>query len=314
MDPLTYDVLQLIGGIVCAWLGGEAFVRGLVNLALWARIPAAVVGVTVAAFATSSPELAVAVRAAADGVPQISLGDTLGSNIVNLAMILGLAVILMPLRASLREIRRDFCWATAVPLIVALLAADGRLSRFDGGLMAGIFLLWISVVVLSALRNREAGGPEAWPWSRKGAALGFSLTGLILLMLAGRLIVVGGKGVALAMGMSEFVVGATVVAIATGMPELATTLVSIRRKHDELGLANVLGSNIFNGLFIISVLVLLHPFSVPFSSLVVALIFGLLTTLAAAPLGGRIGRIHGVVLLALYAGYLALLLAFSPRH
>ncbi|RYE75431.1 MAG: sodium:calcium antiporter, partial [Myxococcales bacterium] len=245
-----HPILSLVFGLACAALGGELFVRGAVGLARWARIPAGIVGATVAAFATSSPELSVAVGSARAGTPQIALGDGLGSNVVNVGLILGLALLFGPIKGGEGSLRRDLPVALSAPVLTAVLLFDGTLSHNDGLILLAAFLLWLVLTVLDARKERSA-ATEVLSDSPRWQAIAFSLVGLALLVLAGSLIVDGAKFVGSLLGWSTFVTGAILVSIGTSAPELATTIVSRFRGHDEIGLGTVLGSNVFNGLFIV---------------------------------------------------------------
>jgi cation:H+ antiporter len=297
------DYLWLGLGILCAGIGGELFVRGAVGLARWLRLPAGIIGVTIAAFATSSPELAVSVSAALSGVSQIALGDALGSNVINISLILALALLISGLQTSFSQIKRDYLVALLTPLIIAVLAFDSQLSRSDGLILLAIFVGWLVLVIREARQHRQAAIPTATQ-AQGGLELLLGAAGLIFLVAAGYLIVNGAKGIAAAWGIDEFVIGATVVAVATGTPELATTLISKLRGHDELGLGNILGSNIFNGLFIVAVAALISPITITWSEVVIGLIFGVITTLVIFPFGrGWLGRWQAILLLLIYAIY-----------
>jgi cation:H+ antiporter len=302
--PLS-DYAALVAGLVCAGIGGEVFVRGAVTLAHWARVSAGIVGATVAAFATSSPELSVSVSSALAGKPQIALGDALGSNVVNVALVLALALLVSGLRSSRDAVWRDFPVALMVPVITGALFVDGVLSRLDGVLLLGLFTAWLVATVVEARRQRKATQAAVAP--RRGwAALMSCIAGLGLLVAAGRFIVAGARGIAVSFGVDEFVIGATVVAIGTSVPELATAMVAALRGHSEVGLGTILGSNIFNGLFIIGVAAVIHPIAVDWHELAVALGFGLLAVALTFPTrGGVIERRRGVLLLVLYGMYLS---------
>jgi cation:H+ antiporter len=303
-----HNYLALILGVIAAGVGGELFVRGSVGLAAWARIPAGIVGATIAAFATSSPEFAVSVSAALAGTPQISLGDALGSNVVNVALILALALLISSMRAPRDSMKRDFPVALLVPVLLAVLTFDGVLSRLDGVMLLVVFCTWLTATVLEARRQRNA-AEEVLGEPRKGLALMYSLAGLALLIVAGRLIVSGAQGLALSFGLGEFVIGATVVAIGTSIPELATTVISQVRGHQEIGLGTILGSNIFNGLWIVAVAAIITPMTVHWQELVVGLGFGAITVALIFPArDGLIGRWRGALLLALYVVYIATIL------
>jgi cation:H+ antiporter len=296
--------VSLLIGVVCAGIGGELFVRGLVGLARWARVSAGIIGTTVAAFATSSPETSVAIGSALVGRPEISLGDALGSNVVNIALILGLALSISGIASPRASVRRDFPVALLVPVAIGALGFDGTLSRADGVTLLAFFFCWLAVVVQAARRERSA-APDVLGEARHRRAIVESFGGFALLIGSGYFIVTGARGIAAAFGIPEFVIGATVVAVGTSIPELATTIISKLRGHDEIGLGTVLGSNIFNGLFIVGMAASICPIRVAMREAALALSFGILTTLLTFPRrDGLITRWRGWVLQALYVCYL----------
>ena len=304
------DYVLLVAGIACAALGGDLVVRGAVGLARAGRVSDAVIGATVAAFATSSPELAVAVSAAADGTPQIALGDALGSSVVNVALILGLALLLGPIQSSRGTLRRDFPVALAVPAGTAVLCLDGEVSRPEGVLLLALFLAWLAAVMMQVRDERKATvAPREAAATGLGRSLALAAAGLVLLGGAGQLIVESAQAIARDFGISEFVIGATVVAVGTSVPELATDIAARLRGHDEIGIGTVLGSNIFNGLWIVPVAAVIHPIRIAWSEVAAALAFGaLVLILVYPPRSGLIGRRRGIVLLAAYGAYLAAVL------
>jgi cation:H+ antiporter len=302
------NALLLLVGVLCAGVGGELFVRGTVGLAKTLRISPGIVAATVAAFATSSPELTVSINAALNGTLRIALGDALGSSVVNVALILGSALLIGTLHAPRGTIKRDFPTALVVPVVIAVLLVDGELSRIDGLLLLAMFVLWLFAVVREARRERSA-VEEVLGAYPPGRALVEGLIGLVLLVAAGRLIVAGATGVAAAYGVSDFIIGATVVAVGTSVPELATTIISRLRGHDEVGLGTILGSNIFNGLFIIGVASSIAPIRIGLAEVTPALALGLVAVaLTYPPQSGIIDRRRGLMLLAVYAVYLAAVL------
>lgn len=311
---MLIPLLLLIAGVLLAWFGGEYFVKGGVGVAHWARWPKAVVGVTVAAFGTSSPELMVAVNAALDGVPQISLGDVLGSNVVNIALVLALVLAISGMKVDAADVRRDWTVALLTPVAVYALLHDGWFSRLDALLLLGGFAVWLCLVVRHARNHARAQAPHATRVSPVRPLL-HVVAGLVLLITAAKLVVEGGKGVAEALGWSQFIVGAVVVAAATSTPELATTLISRMRGHHDVGLGNILGSNIFNALFIGAVAALIHPYAVHLPEIQPSLLFGVLTVVLVLPAKcGSIRRWRGVLLLALYGAYLLLTLQQNAPH
>lgn len=302
------DYLVLLVGILCAGFGGELFVRGLVGLARWMRIAPGIVGATVAAFATSSPELSIAISSALAGIPQISLGDALGSNVVNVALVLALALSISGIASSRDSVQRDFPVALFAPVVTGLLALDGRLSRLDGLLLLLTFIVWLVYTINTARKQRSA-TEKVLAERREWLALVESGAGLVLLVIAGRLIVTGATGIAVVLGLHEFIIGATIVAVGTSVPELATAVVAKLRGHDEVSLGTIIGSNIFNGLLIISVAAIITPIAVNWQETAVALLFGLVAVVMVyPPRSGLISRWRGFLLLGFYGSYLATLL------
>ena len=302
------DYVVFAAGIACAAIGAELFVRGAVGLAFALRISPGIIGATVAAFATSSPELSVAISAARAGVPEIAFGDVLGANIVNVALVLALALLISAMRCPRGSIRRDFPAALLTPLLTGILAFDGEISRSDGVLLMVVFLIWMFLTVQEARRQRGETAPS--PGARQSWRLVVPLiVGLLILFVAGELIVSSAKGIAHAFGVGEFVIGAVLVAVGTTVPELATTVVSKLRGYDDVGLGTVLGSIIFNACFIVAVAAIIHPIDVDRNAVYVALGFGLVTLLCAYPgRDGVIGRGRALWLLLLYTSYLITLL------
>ncbi len=300
--------LAMLLGLLLAGGGGELFVRGTVGVALAARISPGIIAATVAAFATSSPELTVALSSALEGRPEISLGDALGSNVINVAIILGLALVIAPIHVPRGSIRRDYPVALSMTVLIGVMLIDGRITRIEGMLLVAGFFAWLVAIMLEARRERSA-APEVLGDKPLSRAAIECVIGLVLLVAAGKLIVYAGTGIAKTLGLSEFIIGATIVAIGTSIPELATAIISRIRGHDEVGLGTVLGSNIFNGLFITGTAASITPIDVTFLAAAPALVIGLLTmALAFPPRSGRIGRWRGAILLSTYAVYVAALL------
>jgi cation:H+ antiporter len=261
------------------------------------------VATTLAAFATSSPEMAVSSLAALSGTPGIGLGDALGSNVVNLGLILGAALLYGPLAARFDAFRRDFVLALLVPILTFLLALDGTLSQLDGVLLLTLLAFWMSLVVRQAMAHRrDTPGDDDAPVNAARAWL-FLLVGLAALILAGRLFVAGASGIATALGVHPYVIGATLVAMGTSLPELVTVLLARLRGHDDVGLGTLLGSNLFNGLAVVGVAATIRPIRAPLDELGVAVVFGVITVLMVMSFGGAIPRRRGLFLLAAYAGF-----------
>lgn len=293
------NVAELLGAVALAAVGGELFLKGVLGAAAGLRVPKLLVATTLAAFATSSPELTVSSVAALAGKPEIGLGDALGSNVVNIALILGLALLFGPLRVEKSELGRDFALALLVPLLTLWLALDGNITRGEGSLLLLIFALWLGLLTRAGLAARGGDDPAAdgSPWR----ALLFGATGFAALVGAGRLFVGGATGLAAAFGIEAYIVGAIVVAIGTSLPELVTVLLSRWRGHDDVGIGTLLGSNLFNGLAIVGVSASIHPIAARPAEVAIALGMGMLSLLLLIPRRDPvIGRGRGLVLLVCY--------------
>lgn len=301
------DYVIFLLGVLAAGLGGELFVRGAVGLAKWARIPASIIGATIAAFATSSPELAIAINASLDGTPQIALGDALGANIVNISLILGIALIISRIKVPRDIARRDIPVAVAGPILIGIFVMDGEVSRLEGLILLAVFIGWLISILRHIRKSRSEATVEILGEHRHWLTVVSVIAGLGFLVLAGELVVSGAKGIATSYGMDEFVIGATVVAIGTTMPELATVIISKIKGHDEVGIGTVLGSCIFNSYWILSVAALIHPIGpLPLKELALVLVFAVLTVALTVPgRHGMIGRRRGFILVILYLAYLA---------
>lgn len=307
------DTLTLVLGLAAAAAGGELFVRGSVGIASWLRVPPGIIGLTVAAFATSSPELAVSISAARQGDAAIALGNALGSNVVNIGLVLGVALLIAPLKVPDGTAQRDYPLAILAPIMTLVLALDGFLSRLDGAILLGLFAVWLGTSLRAAYVQRRDATAEVLGERDHGRALAEAGGGLVLLLIAGNWIVTGSVGLASQWGLDPFVVGATLVAAGTSMPELATVVVAGLRGHDEVGLGTILGSNLFNGLLIVGLAIVLVPAAVVPAEIAGSTIFGaLLVALIRPGRSGLLLRRRGMLLVALYVAYLAAVIQFGP--
>jgi cation:H+ antiporter len=305
---MTPDVVTLLLGLTCAAGGGELFVRGAVGIATASRIPPGIVGATIAAFATSSPELAVAVGSALEGRSELALGDALGSNVVNVGLVLGVAVLLGPIRIGGGTVSRDLTAALVVPVVTVVLAADGTIGRFDAAVLLAVFATWLVAALLEARTERNAAGEVLGAHSLR-RSVGVAIVGVLLLVVAGRSIVSGATGLGETLGLDAFVVGVVIVAIGTSVPELATAVIARLRGHEEIGLGTVLGSNVYNGALIIPVAAIISPIVIDWSEIAVSLVFGVAVVVSVLPVFGHVlGRPRGVLLVSLYVGSVVTLL------
>lgn len=298
------DLVLILGAVALAGVGGELFLKGVLGAAASLRVPKLLVATTLAAFATSSPELTVSSVAALAGKPEIGLGDALGSNVVNIALIFGLALLFGPIRVERRELGRNFALALGVPLLTLWFVRDGVVSRGEGGVLLLIFTFWIGRMIRAGLAAREpaASSPDGYPWH----AFALGAAGLAALVIAGHLFVAGATGIATAFGVDAYVIGATVVAVGTSLPELVTVVLARLRGHDDVGVGTLLGSNLFNGMAIIGVAATIHPIAAPPMEIAVALWMGMFSLLLLIPgRAGVIGCSRGFMLLGAYALFVA---------
>jgi len=302
------DLAAVLGGVALAAGGGELFIKGVLGVAASLRVPKLLVATTLAAFATSSPELTVSLVAALAGKPEIGLGDALGSNVVNIALVFGLALLFGPIRVESRQLGRDFGLALIAPLLTLWFAFDGVVSRSEGGLLLLVFVVWLGWLIrVGAAQRVAAPSPQGVrPW----LALSYAAGGLAALILAGRLFVSGATGIATAFGVDTYIIGASIVAVGTSLPELVTVLLARLRGHDDIGVGTLLGSNLFNGLAIVGVAASIHPIQVPPTEVAITLGMGLLSVCLLIPdRVGVIGRGRGVLLLASYVVFIVAILA-----
>ena len=306
-------VLTLVGLALLVG-GAELLVRGSVHLAHRFGVSRAVVGVTVVAIGTSLPELVVTVRAAIDGQAGMSMGNVVGSNTFNIAVVLGAAALVRPLRVSDLQLQLEWPTALAGAALVHLFARDGTLDRLEGGFLLLCFAAFMLRVVRS---ERGAGEPVAVSevGATTGAGTGWALTGalvvsgLALLVAGSNVLVRGASDLAQGFGAPPRVIGLTIVAAGTSLPELFASLVAAFRGEDELAIGNVLGSNIFNALCATAIASLIQPLRVPAEIVSRDDWWMLGFTFALGPLLVKrsLGRWAAMLLITAFAGYWATL-------
>jgi cation:H+ antiporter len=298
-------------------------VDGAAALAARLGVAPLVVGLVVVGFGTSAPELLVSALAAWTGRGELGLGNAVGSNIANVALIVGVAALVRPLVVRSVILRRELPVPLAAMLLCLVLLLDGRLGRADGVALLAAFalVLWLTLRAARRERRRPAADPIAAEYAEKlptGVALGRAVRdlvlGLVLLLVASRLLVWSAAGIAGWWGLSDLVIGLTVVAIGTSLPELAASVAAARKGQPDIALGNVLGSNTFNTLVAVGIVGVIGPGPVDRVVLVrdFPVMIGLMLALFVMAYGfgreGRITRAEGAVLVASFAAYVALLL------
>lgn len=299
------DLVQIVGAVLLAALGGEAFLKSILGAAVHLRVPKMVVATTLAALATSSPELTVSSVAALAGQPEIGFGDALGSNVVNISLIFGLALLFGAIQTSRQDFGRDYYLALATPVLTLLLALDGHIVRWEALLLLAFFFAWLAWTVWNALRQRDSTATIEAGALSPGKSLILGVLGLGALIAAGRLFVSAATGIAAAFSVDAYVIGVLLVAIGTSLPELVTVILSRLRGHDDVGVGTLIGSNLFNGLAIVGVAGTIHPISVPLAEVALTLACGIVALLLLLPnRTGLIVRGRGCFLLIFYAGFI----------
>ncbi len=318
--------LPLLGGLFLLALGGELFVRGAVRIAERLGVSPLLIGLTLVGFGTSTPELVTSVKASLAGSPGIAVGNIVGSNIANILVILGLSALLVPVAVGRGALWRDGTIGFGAALALAAVAMFGTLDRALGS----VFLLGLACYIAYAWREESravpgdhtaafekvhayeethpprksapaTGGAREW-----GIAAALAAAGLVLVVVGGGLLVGAAVELARGLGVSEAVIGLTIVAIGTSLPELVTSLVAAYRRHADVALGNVLGSNIYNILGIGGMTALIAPTAIPTEIArldVWVMVAASALVLVAGRSGWRIGRREGAGLLACYAGY-----------
>jgi cation:H+ antiporter len=316
---MTVSISAVICGLALLVWGADRFVEGAAATARHFGMPALLIGMVIVGFGTSAPEMVVSAIASWQGNPGIALGNAYGSNITNIALILGLTALLSPIAVHSQVLRKELPLLIAVTGFALILLWDQELTRLDGCLHLLLFAGVMAWTIRQGLRQRaDTLGEEIekelvvqdMPLSRALFWLG---VGLILLIVSSQIVVWGAVNIARELGVSDLIIGLTVIAVGTSLPELASSIVAVRKKQHDIALGNVIGSNLFNTLAVVGIASTIHPLQV--ESAVLSrdmLVMTVLTiTLFIFSYGfrgpGRINRIEGAVLLSCYIGYTAYL-------
>jgi cation:H+ antiporter len=316
------DLVWLAAGLGLLVLGAEGLVRGGVGLARRLGVSPLLVGVTVVAWGTSTPELVVSVEAALKGLPGIAVGNVVGSNIANVLLILAVAALIAPIAVRPEAIRRDAAFVLgATALFVAIALNADRLAWWHGVLCLG--LLAATAVITyrqertggtasGALHAAEAEEVQAVPLN-PALASAMVVGGIGLLVIGGELMIGAAVGIARAFGIPEVVIGLTLVAVGTSLPELVTSVVAAIRRHSDIALGNILGSNIYNILGILGVASLIAPTAIPpeIARTEMWVMAAAALLLLPAMVSGRVGRPLAAAMLLAYAAYVARLVALA---
>ncbi len=319
---MLVDWLFILVGLALLISGGEALVRGASGIALLAKVTPAVVGLTIVAAGTSMPEMVVSTQSAIKGNPGIAMGNVVGSNLFNIAAILGLTALIRPLRIQGNTVRLEWPVMMLAAFQFHLLSRDSRLDRLEGAFLFVSMIVFIIYAISLARRSATPMETESFEeiatasFGRTGRTaipfnIGAVIVGIGFLAGGSTALVRGAVGVASTLGVSDTIIGLTIVAAGTSAPELVTSLVAAWRGRDDIAVANVVGSNIFNVLGIAGITSLIHPISVPAEITARDNWWMLGASLLLFPLmksGMRINRIEGGILLIGFVSYMTLLI------
>lgn len=310
------DILMLIVGLFVLILGGDALVRGASSIALRLHMTPLVVGLTIVAFGTSAPELLISVTAALTDSPDIAMGNVVGSNICNLALVLGITLIIGPVKVQKDSIRIDWPVTMGSSILLYLLVKDLRLAWIEGIAFVVILAIY-SVFIIRKSRKKlmadkqmeaqlELELPTSQPSSSPWKDVGLILLGSLALFFGASWFVDGAKELASFLGVSQRVIGITVIALGTSLPEMVTAIVASFKRETDLAIGNLLGSNIFNVLSILGISSIIHEISVNPVIIEVDMIWMLAITFLILPLmliRRKMGVFEGVILLGIYVYY-----------
>ena len=324
-------VAVLLGLGVLVW-SADKFVDGAVGVARFCGMSTLLIGMVVVGFGTSAPEMVVSALSAMQNAPELALGNAYGSNIANIALILGMTAIISPVIVVRKALFRDLPILMVVTALSFILMMNGSVSRSDGIILLAVFALVMGVNIAGEMRRKSKAGAaeaEGSEGSSEKLSLGKSifwlLLGLVLLVASSRALVWGAVEITRALGVSDLLIGLTIVAVGTSLPELASSIVAARKGEDDLAFGNIIGSNLFNTLLVVGIAAIIAPMNsyepavftrdMPVMAVltVLLLLFGLPVRKnrvgADGKRIGRINRIEGATFLAVYIGYIGVLIA-----
>ena len=322
-------IAVILGLAVLVW-SADKFVDGAVGVAKFCGMSTLLIGMVIVGFGTSAPEMVVSAISAMQDAPELALGNAYGSNIANIALILGVTAIISPVVVIRKALKRDLPVLIAVTVLAVILALDGAIGRIDGIVLLLVFAGVMGFNIVSEIRQKHKGGQvEDSEENSTDVSLGKSLLwlllGLVLLVASSRALVWGAVAIARTLGVSDLLIGLTIVAVGTSLPELASSIAAARKGEDDLAFGNIIGSNLFNTLAVVGIAATIAPMDsfeasvlsrdmpVMAALTVLLLLFGLPVRKkridASGHRIGRINRIEGATFLAIYVGYIAFLIA-----
>jgi len=313
---MTLFILAILVGFALLIWSADRFVDGAAVSAKYAGMPSLLIGMIVVGFGTSAPEMLVSAMAAADGSPELALGNAVGSNIVNIGLILGITALIAPITVHSLIVKKELPLLLAVSALFALLIVDGDLSRFDAGILLFGFCSFIGWSIYSGLKSKNDSLEKdvehelnVQTMSLK-AAITWLIVGLVVLIASSRLLVWGAVNIAELMGISDLIIGLTIVALGTSLPELAASIAAARKGEHDIAIGNVIGSNMFNILAVTGIAGMIAPavnlspdlLSRDWLAMISLSIFLLIFAYGHRGVG-RVNRAEGVGLLLIFIAY-----------
>jgi cation:H+ antiporter len=313
---MFFPLAALIVGLVLLVWSADLFIEGSASTARHFGMPPLLIGMVVIGFGTSAPEMVVSVLAASQGNPGIALGNAYGSNITNIALILGLTALISPIAVHSQVLRKELPLLSAVTILAAWQIWDGQITRAEAVILLVVFVALMGWTIRQGLLGKgDALGTEVVqelesnPMPIRWSIIRL-LVGLVLLIASSRMLVWGAVEIARTFGVSDLLIGLTIVAIGTSLPELASAIIATRKGEHDLALGNVLGSNLFNTLAVVGLAGIIHPMSVGSEVFSRDMLVMAVLTLSLFVIGygfrgrkGRINRYEGAILVCCYVGY-----------
>lgn len=299
------EYLLLLVGFILLIKGADFFVDGASSIAAKLKVPSLIIGLTVVSMGTSLPEAAVSISASLSGSNGISLGNVIGSNFFNLLVVLGVSSAILPISADRDILRRDMPVNIGITALLFILLLDGSLGRLDSAILLVLLVAYILLLIRSALQNRtEEDETKILSWLK---SIIFTVAGAAAIIFGGDLVVNNATVIATKLGMGETLVGLTIVAFGTSLPELVTSIIAAKKGDSGIAIGNVVGSSIFNILFILGMAGVIQPLSTESAFLIdTALLFGItLITFLFAFTKRKVGRAEGITCTLLYIAYTA---------
>lgn len=309
---MILSLLAIIVGLIVLVFSADKFIDGSASVAKIMGIPSLIIGMVIVGFGTSAPEMTVSVMAALDNSPGIALGNAYGSNITNIALILGVTALIYPIATSKKILKRDLPILTVLTVLSAYMAYNGVISHLESWVLLGLFILIMSFIVISDIKQHKKSNEfyqQEPPEKSLPVSIFWLITGLVLLVASSKLLVWGSVEIAHKLGVSDLIIGLTIVAVGTSLPELASSIIAAKKGEDDIALGNVVGSNIFNLMCVVGMAGVIRPIAAPPEVLYrdIAVMLFLNALLFVFCCKQKIGKPQGVVFITCFIAYTAFL-------